>query len=96
MKQHEIVNDVLEGMLGIGGIPTNESFYAEFDMRVRAGLGIPENAELATLRAQNAALVEALGGLLGGVNGGVGEFAFFASPEKIREAEAALKTARGE
>ena len=55
-----------------------------------------KNAELATLRAQNAALVEALGGLLGGVNGGVGEFAFFASPEKIREAEAVLKTARGE
>ncbi len=38
--QIEIVKDVAEGMYGIGGIPSNEEFYAEFDMRVRLALQI--------------------------------------------------------
>jgi len=39
-NQIEIVKDIADGMIGIGGIPTNEEFYAEFDMRVRAALRI--------------------------------------------------------
>lgn len=39
-NQIEIVKDIAEGMIGIGGIPSNEEFYAEFDMRVRAALRI--------------------------------------------------------
>ena len=38
--QIEIVKDIADGMIGIGGIPSNEEFYAEFDMRVRAALRI--------------------------------------------------------
>jgi len=39
-NQIEIVKDIADGMIGIGGIPSNEEFYAEFDMRVRAALRI--------------------------------------------------------
>jgi len=39
-NQIEIVKDIADGMYGIGGIPNNEEFYAEFDMRVKAALGI--------------------------------------------------------
>ena len=36
----EIVKDIADGMIGIGGIPSNEEFYAEFDLSVRAALRI--------------------------------------------------------
>jgi hypothetical protein len=39
-NQIEIVKDIADGMYGIGGIPNNEEFYAEFDIRVKAALGI--------------------------------------------------------
>ena len=39
-NQIEIVKDIADGMIGIGGIPSNEEFYAEFDMRVRDALRI--------------------------------------------------------
>lgn len=39
-NQIEIVKDVADGMIGIGGIPNNEEFYAEFNSRVVAKLGI--------------------------------------------------------
>jgi hypothetical protein len=39
-NQIDIVKDVADGMIGIGGIPTNEEFYAEFDFRVRVALRI--------------------------------------------------------
>jgi len=39
-NQIEIVKEILEGMIGIGGIPTNEEFYEEFNSRVTAKLGI--------------------------------------------------------
>jgi hypothetical protein len=39
-NQIDIVKDIADGMIGIGGIPSNEEFYAEFDMRVRAALRI--------------------------------------------------------
>jgi len=39
-NQIEIVKDIADGMIGIGGIPSNEEFYAEFNMRVRAALRI--------------------------------------------------------
>ena len=42
-NQIEIVKDVADGMIGIGGMPTNEEFYAEFDMRIKAALGIKES-----------------------------------------------------
>jgi hypothetical protein len=41
-NQIEIVKDIADGMYGIGGIPNNEEFYVEFDMRVKAGLGIAD------------------------------------------------------
>jgi hypothetical protein len=41
----EKVNDILIGMIGIGGIPSNEDFYAEFDMRLREALGIEQLPE---------------------------------------------------
>ena len=41
MENHiDIVKDIADGMIGIGGIPSNEEFYAEFDMRVREALHI--------------------------------------------------------
>lgn len=36
----EITQDVLDGMIGIGGCPSNEEFYAEFDDRLRRALSI--------------------------------------------------------
>jgi hypothetical protein len=39
-NQIDIVKDIADGMIGIGGIPNNEEFYAEFDMRVREALRI--------------------------------------------------------
>ena len=39
-NQIEIVKDIADGMIGIGGIPSNAEFYAEFDMRVRSALRI--------------------------------------------------------
>jgi hypothetical protein len=39
-NQIDIVKDIADGMIGIGGIPSNEEFYAEFDMRVREALRI--------------------------------------------------------
>jgi len=39
-NQIEIVKDIADGMYGIGGLPNNEEFYAEFDMRVKSALGI--------------------------------------------------------
>lgn len=41
-NQIEIVKEIADSMYGIGGIETdtNEVFYAEFDMRLRAALGI--------------------------------------------------------
>lgn len=41
----EIVKDIADGMIGIGGIPSNEEFYAEFNSRVQERLGVaPFNA----------------------------------------------------
>lgn len=40
-NQIEIVKDVADGMIGIGGVPSNEEFYVEFDMRIKAALNIP-------------------------------------------------------
>lgn len=40
MNQIEIVKDIAEGMIGIGGIPNNQEFYAEFNSRLQASLGI--------------------------------------------------------
>ena len=39
-NQIEIVKDIADGMIGIGGVPTNEEFYAEFDFRLRAALSL--------------------------------------------------------
>ena len=39
-NQIEIVKEIADGMNGIGGIPNNEEFYAEFNSRVMAKLGI--------------------------------------------------------
>ena len=39
--QIEIVKDIAEGMIGIGGMPTNVEFYNEFDMRLRSALELP-------------------------------------------------------
>ena len=44
-NQIEIVKDIADGMIGIGGIPNNHEFYAEFDMRVRAALRIHDVVE---------------------------------------------------
>ena len=41
MKNHiEIVIDIIEEMMGNGGVPTDEEFYQEFDMRLRFALEI--------------------------------------------------------
>lgn len=53
-KQEEhskVVYDVLESMVGIGGIPSNESFYAEFDMRLRAALKVEQEEEKPVMTA---------------------------------------------
>jgi hypothetical protein len=39
-NQSELIHDVLKGMEGIGGVPSNQEFYSEFDFRVRTVLGI--------------------------------------------------------
>jgi len=39
-NQIEIVKEIADAMIGIGGIPTNEEFYEEFNSRVTAKLGI--------------------------------------------------------
>jgi hypothetical protein len=39
-NQIDIVKDIADGMMGIGGLPGNEEFYAEFDMRLKAALRI--------------------------------------------------------
>ena len=44
-NQIEIVKDIADSMDGIGGIPTNKEFYAEFDMRVKEALNIEEEGE---------------------------------------------------
>lgn len=36
----QIATDTLEGMRGIGGMPTNEEFYAEFNFRLKVALGL--------------------------------------------------------
>lgn len=45
-NQIERVKDIADGMEGIGGIPSNEEFYAEFNMRVMAALNITSNTVL--------------------------------------------------
>lgn len=39
----EITKEVLIGMDGIGGIPTNQQFYNEFNDRLRAALSLSED-----------------------------------------------------
>ena len=39
-NQIDIVREIADGMMGIGGVPNNKEFYDEFDMRVRAALNI--------------------------------------------------------
>ena len=45
MTKEEIIQDILRGMEGIGGIPSNQEFYAEFDFRLRSALGIESENE---------------------------------------------------
>jgi len=40
MSFEEIIQDVLKGMEGIGGIPSKQEFYNEFDFRLRSAFGI--------------------------------------------------------
>lgn len=40
----KLLLDINSDMAGIGGIPSNESYYAEFDMRLREALGLPPSA----------------------------------------------------
>lgn len=42
MNQFEIVKEILDEMLEIGGIPTNEEFYSEFNFRLKSKLGIDD------------------------------------------------------
>ena len=44
-NQIELVKDIADGMIGIGGIPTNEEFYTEFNSRIVAKLGINTKCE---------------------------------------------------
>jgi len=39
-NQIEIVKDIADSMIGIGGIPNNEEFYAEFNSRVTAHVDV--------------------------------------------------------
>ena len=41
----QIVLEVLDGMVGIGGIPGNEDFCNEFDMRLRAAMDVSQPDE---------------------------------------------------
>lgn len=45
MKQHEAINNVLEQMYEIGGIPTNKEFMDEFVFRLSAELGLGDYIE---------------------------------------------------
>ena len=36
----KITQDVLNGMIGIGGIPTNQEFYDEFNDRLKSALSL--------------------------------------------------------
>mgnify|MGYP001306817261 CR=1 FL=1 len=40
MKPHEKVQDVLDSMVGIGGVPNDCEFYEEFNFWGRAKMGI--------------------------------------------------------
>jgi hypothetical protein len=46
MNQIEVVKRIAESMYNIGGIPSNEEFYAEFNMRVKEALGIRDKLEV--------------------------------------------------
>jgi hypothetical protein len=41
-KYSFIIRDILNGMIGIGGVPSDSDFYNEFDMRLRAALNIEQ------------------------------------------------------
>ena len=43
MDIRDVIKDVMKGMEGIGGVPTNEEYYAEFDERLRGALGLIKN-----------------------------------------------------
>ena len=45
MNQIDEVKNIADGMIGIGGIPNNEEFYAEFNFRVQSKLGIKTQCE---------------------------------------------------
>ena len=45
MNQIDEVKNIADGMFGIGGIPNNEEFYAEFNFRVQSKLGIKNQCE---------------------------------------------------
>jgi hypothetical protein len=40
MNQIDIVKKIADGMIGIGGIPSNQEFYEEFNFRVQMALNI--------------------------------------------------------
>lgn len=40
MNQFEIVKDIADGMIGIGGVPSNDEFYQEFNFRLQSKLNI--------------------------------------------------------
>ena len=42
---------IKEYLIGIGGIPTNEQLYQEFDMHVREALGIIQESEISQLKS---------------------------------------------
>lgn len=42
-NQIDIVKDIAESMIGIGGIPNNQEFYVEFNSRLTAKLGIKDD-----------------------------------------------------
>jgi len=45
MNQIDEIKDIADGMIGIGGIPSNRDFYAEFNFRVQSRLGIRNQCE---------------------------------------------------
>lgn len=45
MSQIDDVIAIAEGMIGIGGIPSNEEFYSEFNFRVQSKLAIKNQCE---------------------------------------------------
>lgn len=44
-NQIEIVKEIAEGMIGVGGIPSNKEFYEEFNFRLTSSLGIKTECE---------------------------------------------------